>query len=450
MKIVYIASGAAGMYCGMCLHDNTLAAAMIAAGEDVLLVPTYTPLRTDEANVSKLPPMMYGGINVYLQQISPLFNYTPRFIAKLLDSEKLLNLVSKFASSVQAEKLGPLTVSMIAGRSGRQAKELHKLIDWLKTERPDVVHLSNTMLVGMAGPIRDACRVPVVCSLSGEDIFLEKLVPPYYEQARKLLKEKAHDVDAYIGLNRYYADFMIEYMAIDPARVHIIPHGLKLAGHAKRPPRDPVKPFTIGYFARICYEKGLHVLAEAFRILHERRDLPPLKLVAAGYMGSADKPYLARIQQDLKAAGLGDKFEYLGEPDRADKIRILQSFDVMSVPAVYRESKGLSILEALANGVPVVQPAHGSYPETVEDTGGGILFEPENARDLADKLEAVIRDPSQLRTLGDRGHAAVHSRYDDHRMARQTIALYRRLVEERASHKAGSAGTVLLTDKTLG
>ncbi|MBL9093189.1 MAG: glycosyltransferase family 4 protein [Planctomycetaceae bacterium] len=450
MKIIYVASGAAGMYCGMCLHDNTLAAAMLALGEDVLLTPTYTPLRTDEENVSKQPPIRYGGINVFLQQKSALFRHTPWFVDKLFDSPALLNWVSRFSSSVQAEKLGPLTVSMLEGNDGKQRKELTKLIHWMKTEKPDVVHLSSALLVGMAGPLRAALKVPIVCSLSGEDIFLEKLIPPYYERARELLRRKGADVDAYTALNRYYADFMIDYMDLDPARVHVIPHGLKLEGHVLRDEPRSDAPVTIGFFARICYEKGLHLLAEAFRLLQERRDLPPLRLVAAGYLGGADKPYLAKIKGQFQAWGLADKFRYAGEPDRDEKIRILHSFDVMSVPAVYRESKGLSILEALANGVPVVQPAHGSYPEIIADTGGGILHEPENPRDLADKLAELIRDRSRLRELGKRGHAAIHDRYDDRRMARRTIELYRSLFARRGGKQSsGADGTVVFSDRTL-
>jgi glycosyltransferase involved in cell wall biosynthesis len=449
MKIVYLAAGAAGMYCGMCLHDNTLAAAMLELGEDVLLTPTYTPLRTDEANVSKQPLMMYGGINVYLQQKSAIFRHTPWFLDRLLDSPTLLNWVSRFSSSVQAEKLGPLTVSMLEGEHGKQKKELTKLIEWLKVEKPDIVHLSNAMLVGMAGPIRRALRVPVFCSLSGEDVFLELLVPPYYEQSRKLLRDQAGDVDAYTSLNRYYADFMIDYMNIDPARVHVIPHGLKMAGHAMRLPHRAGDPVTIGYFARISPHKGLHLLVEAFRILNEKPDLPPLHLRAAGYLNAADRPYLEKIREQLAVWGLADKFEYAGEPDRAGKIKILHSFDLMCVPAVYRESKGLSIIEALANGVPVVQPAHGSYPELIEDTGGGLLFEPENVADLALKLEHMIR-ASQLREeLGKRGHAAVHERYTDRRMAESTIALYRRQIEIHARRKSETQGPVITSDRTI-
>jgi len=433
MKIIYVASGAAGMYCGMCLHDNTLAAAMLAAGEEVLLVPTYTPLRTDETDVSKLPPMMFGGINVYLQQKSALFRKTPWFLDKLLDSPTLLNLVSKFAPAADASKLGPIMISMLEGEEGNQKKELQKLVHWLEQERPDVVHLSNAMILGMAPPIRRALGVPIVCSLSGEDIFLEKLVPPYYEQARQLLRERAGDADAFTALNGYFAGFMTQYMGLDRGRVHVIPHGLKLDGHGTRKPRRPGEPFTIGYFAHVCPEKGFHILVEAFRILCERKDLPPLRLRAAGYLGKGDKDYLARIQDQIRRWGLADRFEYAGEPDRAGKIAILQTFDVMSVPAIYHESKGLSILEALANGVPVVQPAHGSYPEMVNDTGGGTLCEPENPQDLADKLETYVRDPQLVEEHGARGRRAIHERYGDRRMAEETINLYKRLIAEKAS-----------------
>ncbi len=320
MKIVYLAAGAAGMYCGSCLHDNTLAAALLKAGEDVVLVPTYTPIRTDEENVSQ-PPIFYGGVNVYLQQKLALFRHTPWFIDALFNAKPLMNWLSRRRASVDAKKLGDLTVSMLRGAEGNQRKEMEKLLRWLEKDlRPDVVHLSNTMLIGMAGEIRDRIGAKVVCSLAGEDIFLEELIEPYYSQARELLKQQANDADAFVALNRYYADFMTDYMDIDPARAHVVPHGLNLAGHATTPrERRPDDPFTIGYFARVCKEKGFHHIVEAFHLLARDKDLPPLRLRAAGYLGDGDKAYLEEHHKRLHDRGHGEKFEYLGEPDRAKK-----------------------------------------------------------------------------------------------------------------------------------
>ncbi|MEM9187440.1 MAG: glycosyltransferase family 4 protein, partial [Planctomycetota bacterium] len=230
MKIAYIAAGAAGMYCGSCLHDNTLARAMLDLGEDVILVPTYTPLRTDEQDVSH-GRVFFGGINAYLQQHVPLFRYTPRWVDKLFDSPALLNLVSKHGASVDPAKLGGMTVSMLRGEGGHQAKEVEKLVDWLLDEiQPDVVHLSNSMLLGMARRINQRCGPPVVCALSGEDIFLEKLADPHYAQARELLRERAAEVAGFTALNGYYADYMADYLSVDRAKVNVVPHGLDLEG----------------------------------------------------------------------------------------------------------------------------------------------------------------------------------------------------------------------------
>src|SRR6476660_6713489 len=273
MRIAYITAGAAGMYCGSCLHDNTLAAALLDLGEDVILIPTYTPLRTDEPNVS-INRIFFGGINVYLQEKVPLFRHTPWWMDRQLDNPTLLNSLSRRAGSVDPAQLGDLTVSMLRGESGNQRKELEKLVHWLLTDiKPDVVHLSNSMQIGMARLIRDRGGPPVVCQLSGEDLFLEKLPPPHYDRARELLRERAAEVDAFVAINRYYADFMAGYLAVDRARIHVIPHGLNLKGHRQPPALPGVQPATIppargiqtnnpriiGYLARICEDKGLHL-----------------------------------------------------------------------------------------------------------------------------------------------------------------------------------------------
>jgi len=428
MRIVYLAAGAGGMFCGSCLHDNTLAAALTKLGEDVLLVPTYTPIRTDEEDVSE-PRVMFGGINVYLQQKLPFFRRTPWFLDWLLDRPGLIDWLASRGMSTEASELGDITVSMLRGEEGNQRKEVAKMVHWLATEiKPDIVHLSNAMLIGMAREIRKALNVPIVCTLSGEDIFLDKLLSPYREQSQQVLRERADDVTAYVSLNRYYAHHMSEYMGIDPERVHVIPHGLKMAGHAeKRRPADR-REVVIGYMARICPDKGLHHLVDAFVLLAKDKTLPPIKLRAAGYLGKSDRAYLERTQQRIRAAGLETSFEYLGELDRAGKIAFLQSLDVMSVPTVYRESKGLSILEAWANATPVVLPEHGAFPELVADTGGGVLHAPEDPQAIAAALREMILNLPAADEMGRQGRRAITERYTDEVMARRTLDLYRRLV----------------------
>jgi glycosyltransferase involved in cell wall biosynthesis len=212
----------------------------------------------------------------------------------------------------------------------------------------------------------------------------------------------------------------------------VIPHGLSLAGHGTRQRDADATEFTIGYFARVCPEKGLHLLVEAFKLLSEDPRMPPLRLRAAGYLGGADRPYLAKIQARVAALGLQSKFEYLGETDRVQKIAFYQSLDVMSVPTVYRESKGLPLLEALANAVPVVMPAHGSFPEMIEDTGGGLLCRPEDPADLAHHLKRIIENPLLAADLGQRGQKAVHDRYTDRLMAQRHEAMYRDVLADAA------------------
>lgn len=432
MKIVYLSAGAAGMYCGTCLHDNTLAAALLELGEDVLLVPTYTPLRTDEEDIS-LPRVFYGGINVFLQQKSALFRHTPWWLDGLWDRPSLLKRASRSAGIINPAGLGELTVSMLQGEAGRQKKELDKLVHWLAHDvRPDIVHLSNAMLLGMTRELRRRLDVPVVCALSGEDIFLERIPQPYYQQARALLRQRARDVAAFTALNRYYADAMVEYLSIDRERIEVIPHGLKLAGHGERSPRAADQAFTIGYLARICHDKGLHLLAEAFGLLAKEAGLPTLRLKVAGYLAPGDRPYLAEIERRLAAEGIREKYQYVGELDRSEKIAFLQSLDVMALPTVYRESKGLSVLEAWANGVPTVLPDHGTFPELVADTGGGLLCEAGNARSLAERLAELARAPELAARLGQQGQQAVRDRYHAERMARRTRDFYARVLDQRA------------------
>ena len=423
MRVAYIAAGAAGMYCGTCIHDNTLAAALRRQGVDVALIPTYTPLRTDEEGVA-LNRVFYGGINVYLQQKWSLFRHTPRAVDRLLDSPHLLGSLGRFSASTSAADLGALTVSVLQGEEGRQHKELERLVAWLKSDfKPDVVHLTNAMFAGMGHRLKQALSVPVFCGLQGEDIFLEQLIEPFRTQARDILRQRAADIDAFIAPCAYYQHHMADFMQCDPERIRVVPLGLNLDGHGKAPARAD-RPRSIGYLARICPEKGFHLLVDAFKILKDQSDFADLRLEAAGYLGPRDRSYYAAQERKIRSWNLSAAFAYRGEVDREQKIQFLSNLDIFSMPTTYAEPKGLSILEALANGTPVVQPNHGTFPDLIAATGGGLLFRPHCTEALAENLARLLRAPSLCQQLGRSGQKAVHANYHDDATAQATYNIY--------------------------
>jgi glycosyltransferase involved in cell wall biosynthesis len=423
MRIAYITAGAAGMFCGSCMHDNTLVSALVAAGHDALLIPTYTPIRTDETDVSQ-KRVFFGGINVYLQQKFGLFRYTPWLLDRLFDARRLLSWVSRFAVNTKYQDLGELTISILQGEHGRQRKEVRKLVRWLKNDvKPEVVNLTNVLLSGMVHEVKRELSVPVLGALQGDDIFLEALPEPYRGKCLDLIRDHCREMDGFISTSNYYADFMSGYLSIPRERIHVVYPGLNLRGHGRPRTSNGGLP-VIGYFARICPEKGLHNLADAFILLRDQ----PARLRVSGWLGENNRPYLDDIRRRLTDAGLGDRFEYVESPDHASKVRFLQSLDVLSVPTTYREPKGLYILEALANGVPVVQPRHGSFPELIEATGGGLLVNPDDPHDLAAGLSRLLKDVAHREELGRKGKEAVHTRFHAAAMAEETINVYRKYV----------------------
>jgi glycosyltransferase involved in cell wall biosynthesis len=428
MRIAYITAGAAGMFCGSCMHDNTLVGALAAAGHDALLIPTYTPIRTDEDDVSQ-KRIFLGGINVYLQEKFALFRHTPWVVDRVLDAKRLLRWVSRFAVNTRYEDLGELTVSMLQGEHGHQRKEVAKLVRWLKAEvKPEIVNLTNVLLSGLVHQVKAELNVPVLGTLQGDDIFLDALPEPHRGRALALIREHSREMDGFIATSGYYAEFMSRYLDIARERIAVVYPGLNLRDHGGPRPESNGEPFTVGYFARVCPEKGLHVLAEAFRLMQQQPGAPVARLRVSGWLGANNQDYFEDVRRTLAVAGLGDRFEYSASPDHASKVRFLQSVDVLSVPTVYREPKGLYVLEALANGVPVVQPRHGSFPELVEATGGGLLVEPNDPGDLAAALRRLADDAGHRAELGRKGKEAVHRRFHAAAMAEETVNVYRKYV----------------------
>jgi glycosyltransferase involved in cell wall biosynthesis len=425
LRILSLTAGAASMYCGSCLRDNALAAELIRQGHDVTLLPFYTPTLTDEANVSRQEQVFFGGISVYLEQHLPWFRKAPRFLDRVIDSPDVIKAFTSGSIAVDPKQLGAMTVSTLRGIHGHQRKEIDKLIEFVAGEPPpEVVNIPYTLLISLAAPLKRALNRPIVVTLQGEDLFLEALPEPYRSEALDLVRSQVADVDLFIAVSDYYARFMTDYLRIPTGKMRVAPLGvnttdLTVSARARR------EPFTIGYFARLAPEKGFHNLAGAYRELRTSRGLPPSRLLAAGYLAPEHKPYLEQIADDLQSAGLGDEFVYRGAVDRARKVQFFHDIDVLSVPSGYHEPKGLYLLEAMACGVPVVQPNHGAFPEMIQRTGGGLLAKSESASDVADAIFELWKDPGRAAELGRSGAEGVRRHYTVAQMAEAVVAAYR-------------------------
>lgn len=433
--VAYLTSGGAGMFCGSCMRDNTLVAELHKLGCPALLIPTYTPIRTDEENVSE-QQVFLGGINMYLQQKSRLFRWLPEFVDRWLDTPWLIERLSARQIKVNARDLGEMAVSVMRGEEGNQRKEVHRLVHWLAHDvRPRLVNLSNVMIAGCVPAIQRELNVPVLATLQGDDLFLDELEEPYRSQALAEVRRLAQRVDGFLVFSNYYADFMADYLQVPREKMHLVPMGLKLDETAlavEPPPREftgraPQVP-TIGYFARICPAKGFHVLVDAFLRLRRMPGGEQTRLHAAGWLGEGDRAYYEQQLAKLEAAGAAGHFHYAGVVDRRQKFDFLHQLDVFSVPTTYREPKGIYVLEALAAGVPVVQPEHGSFPELIESAGGGQLVPPNDPARLAETLHLLLRNAELRGALGKAGQAGVRRHFGAERMARETLAVYRRFL----------------------
>ncbi|MGA2540946.1 MAG: glycosyltransferase family 4 protein [Verrucomicrobiota bacterium] len=425
LRIVQITPGAGKMFCGACLRDNALVTALRRLGHAATMIPLYLPLTLDEADQSAGAPLFYGGINVYLEQHSAFFRHSPQWLHHLLAAPALLKLAAGPATRTRPEHLGAITLSMLRGEEGNQARELDELIHWLRQEKPDVVCLSNALLIGLARRLRSELRVPVICTLQGEDWFLDALPPGPRELAWQTMAERAAEADLFIAPSHYFGELMQKRLQLPKERVRVVFNGINLEGFSLNPQseiRNPQFP-TLGYFARMSREKGLEKLAAAFLLLKQRARVKNLKLRVGGSCGPADQVLVAELRDRFEKAGVVGDVDFVPNPSRAAKLDFLRTLTVFSVPAIYSEPFGLYLIEALASGVPVVQPAHSAFPEIVQASGGGLLCDAHDLNALAGAIETLLLDPARARALGESGRKAVAEKFNIETMARQVAGL---------------------------
>jgi glycosyltransferase involved in cell wall biosynthesis len=424
MRIVQITPGAGGMYCGNCFRDNTLVAGFRREGHEVLMIPLYLPMTLDEEDQASGMPIFFSGVTVYLEQKVPLLGKMPEWMHKQLASPGLLKWASRRAAKTRASELGDLTLSMIKGEEGRQAREIDELIGYLKKhQQPDVISLSNALLLGMARRLKRELNTAIACNLQGEDAFLDALPESHRQITWSALAERCRDVDLFIAPTNYFGNLMTQRLGLPPEKVRVVYNGLELEGW--RPAATAPNPPVLGYFARMCKEKGLHTVVEAFISLKKRNRVAHLKLHVGGAMGPNDEGFVNDLKLRLQGnAVLGD-VTFFSNITREQKQQFFRRISVMSVPALYGESFGLYLLEAWAAGVPVVQPPVAAFPELVEASKGGVLASGTDPETLANAIEQLLLDENARAQAGRAALSAMQERFNAPEMTRRTIEAFR-------------------------
>ena len=431
MRILSLTPGTGGtFYCQNCLRDGQMVRAMRRQGHDVIVVPLYLPILLDAEGLANGTSVFFGGVNVYLQQHLGLFRNTPRWLDRLLDSAWVLRKAASREGSTRAADLAPMTFSMLQGRDGRQRKELDRLMSWIvELPKPDVVHISNALLLGVAAEIRRVLDVPIVCSLQDEDTWLDAMSPDWRERCWNIIAEKARDVDAFVAVSDWYADQMSQRARIPRDRISTVYLGIEW-GVSEPTSESPSVP-VLGYLSRIHASQGFTALVDAFIELKGDPRLNNLRLRATGGVTSGDKDYVRAMLAKLNAAGVAADVEIVEEFDRDTREKFIRSLTVLSVPAPQGEAFGMFILEAGACGVPVVQPGAGAFREVVEMTGGGLVYDPRDSRGLVDALKKVLLNPGLASELGRKGRLSVSERFTSDAMAKEMASVFARCIQTR-------------------
>jgi glycosyltransferase involved in cell wall biosynthesis len=429
MKIIYLITGSGGsFYCGNCYRDMIyLRAIRKAQGVTATAIPLYLPPdgNTVESGLDK--NVFFGAISMYLREKVPFLKNMPVFMDRLVDSRPMLKMAARRAGTTNPEGLEDMTLNMIKGENAFPEKELKRLIDYiLRDGKPDIIHLSNALIIGLARQIKRKINVKIVCSLLNEDDWIDEMAEPYQTGAWNLISKEAKNVDAFLTPSNYYKNLFISKTGIPGDNFHVIPLGFDPGDLTTIEKRNNWP--AIGYFSRINSQNGIDKLVDAFIELKKNNKLPGLTLhISGGYTGD-DRPFIAEQIRKIKSRGLKNTVRFYPEFHGNSKNEFFSNIDLLSVPVRKHDGYGLYILEANSAGVPVVQPATGAFPEIIEKTGGGITYSPDNVAELSEAIWKLLKEKDQLALLGDIGQKKVIAEFSLEKMSEGLSKVYNSLV----------------------
>jgi glycosyltransferase involved in cell wall biosynthesis len=427
MKIINIVPGFGGtFYCGNCLRDSVLVKTLRSSGHDSVTLPIYLPLTTAGNPIQTDTPVFYGAVSIYLKQNYRMFRHMPLWLERLFDSGPVLRYAASKAGSTRAAGLEDMTISMLRGSDGFQKEELQQLIDYLKHhEKPDIVHLSNALLLGLAEKLKTELNSKVVCSLQDEDVWVDAMRPGYREKTWNLMAEKAGYVDAFIAVSDYYSEVMKNKMSLPDEKIYTIHIGVNPSGYKIFSPS--LNPPTIGFLSRLCEENGLAVLIDAFIELKGKEGFANSRLRLTGGMTGDDKKFINAQLKKLKKKNFLADVEILHEYRPDTLASFFNGLSVLSVPVLAGEAFGLYQMEALSSGIPVIQPSLGAFPEIIKISGGGVVYSPNDGKTLAKTLSEVLANPALLDQLSRNGRASVENHFNNQVLTEKMIKVYEQI-----------------------
>ncbi len=428
MKIVNIIPGFGGVfYCGNCLRDSVFVKTLKTMGHNSVMLPIYLPLSTENANNSDGTPVFYGAVNIYLKQNFSFLRHMPDWLERFFDSKPILRYAAKKAGSTRATGLEAMTISMLKGSEGFQSEELQVLIDYLKNhEKPDLVHLSNALLLGLAEKIHKDLDIPVVCSLQDEDVWVDAMKSPFREQVWQLMSDNAKYVDAFVAVSDYFAARMKKSLKLSDDKLHVVYIGVSPDAYEVMSPS--LEPPIIGYLSRLCEENGLGILIDAFIKLRSNFTFKDVKLRLCGGMTGDDKIFIKKQIKKLKQKNLMHAVEIIDNFKTEALPAFFKGLSVLSVPVLQGEAFGLYQLEAMASGIPVVQPALGAFPEIAKISGGGVIYEPNTAVALVTAFTNLFADHEKLQQMSINARNAVVNNFDSKVLTEKMVGIYQKVV----------------------
>ena len=408
MKIVYLITGSGGsFYCGNCYRDMLYVKAIRKVpGISVTAIPLYLPPDIHDTETPFDEHVFFGAISLFLREKVPFLRNMPAFLDKIFDASPMLKIAARQAGTTRTAGLEELTLNMINGDNKTRENEMDRLVDYLlKDSKPDTIHLSNALIIGLAKQLKKRLKIKIVCSLQNEDDWIDEMVEPYRSRAWKMISEESIHIDAFVSPSQYYKDLFIEKTGINGDNIYIVPSGIESSGELQgiKISHSP----AIGYYCRVSHQNGFDKLVDAFINIKSKDLIPDLTLHVCGGFTGDDKPFIREQIKKIKENGYKSYVKIYPEFQGSAKENFFSNIDLMSVPVRKYDAYGLYILEANTAGVPVVQPATGAFTEILENTVGGILYFPDNIEELSNSLVKLMNDNNLRKSLGEQGRLNV-------------------------------------------